>query len=97
MDQDYNNCQRLVRLLIDRYDKPRLSRATNMPDAAQVQEAVMPSRKSSGFVASGTGPVSTEASSGLEGARRLSDKSSSSNAEDMREWCSWQPTLAAAT
>ena len=61
------------------------SRTTNMPDAAQVQEAVVPSLTSSGFVASGTGPGSTEASSRLEDdARRLSDKSSSSNAEDMR-------------
>jgi hypothetical protein len=65
---------------------------TNMPDAAQVQEAVVPSLKSSAFVVSGTGPGSTEASSELEDARRLSDKSSSSTAEDMREeWCSWEP------
>lgn len=68
------------------------SRTTNMPDAAQVQAAVVPSLTSSGFVASGTGPGSTEASSRLEDARRLPDKSSSSSAEDMREWCSWQPT-----
>jgi len=56
-----------------------------MPDAAQVQEAVVPSLESSGFVVSGTGPGSTEASSGLEDARRLLDRSSSSTAEDMRE------------
>ena len=54
-----------------------------MPDATQVQEAVVPS---SGFAVSGTGPGSTELSSELEDARRLLDKSSSSNAEDMREW-----------
>jgi hypothetical protein len=59
-----------------------------MPDAAQAQEAVVPSLRSSGFVASGTGPGSTEASSVLEDARRLLDKSSSSIAEDMREWYS---------
>jgi len=68
-----------------------ISRTTNMPDAAQVQEVVVPSLKSSGFVVSDTEPGSTEACSGLEDARRLSDKSSSSKAEDMREWCSWQP------
>ncbi len=56
-----------------------------MPDAAQVQEVVVPSLKSSEFVVSGTGPGSTNASSGLEDARRLLDKSSSSNSEDMRE------------
>lgn len=55
-----------------------------MPDAAQVQEAVVPS---SGLVVSGTGLGFTEAPSGLEDARRLLDKSSSSNAEDMGEWC----------
>lgn len=55
-----------------------------MPDAAQVQEAVVPS---SGFVVSGSGPGFTEAPSGLEDARRLLDKSSSSYADDMREWC----------
>ena len=58
-----------------------------MLDAAQVQEAVVPSLRSSVVVVSGTGPGSTEASSGLEDARRLSDKSSSSNVEDMKEWC----------
>ena len=58
---------------------------TNMPDAAQVQEVVVPSLISSGLVVSGTRLGSTEASiSGLEDARRLLDKSSSSNAEDMR-------------
>ena len=52
-----------------------------MPEAAQVHEAVVPSLRSSGF----TGRESTEASvSELEDARRLLDKSSSSNVEDMR-------------
>lgn len=54
-----------------------------MPDAAQVQEAVVPSLKSSGIVVSGAGPESKEASGGLEDAGRLSDKSSSSNAEEI--------------
>lgn len=58
-----------------------------MLDAAQVQEAVVPSLESSGVVV-----VSGMASGGLEEPPRLSDKSTSSNAEDMREWCSWQPS-----
>ena len=71
--------------------RPDSRTSTNMLDATQVQEAVMPSLKSSGLVVvSGTGLGFTEASSGLEDARRLSDKSSSSNAADMREWTEWR-------
>jgi hypothetical protein len=61
------------------------SRTTNMPDAAQAQEAPVLSLKFSGFVVpSGTKSGPTEASSGLEDARRLLDISTSSNSEDMR-------------
>jgi hypothetical protein len=55
-----------------------------MPDAAHDQEAVVLSLTLSGYVASGTKSGSTEASSGLEDARRMLDISTSSYCEDMR-------------
>jgi hypothetical protein len=55
-----------------------------MPDAAQAQEAVVFSLGFSGYEAVRTKTGSTETSSGLEDARLLLDRSSSSIAEDMR-------------
>lgn len=56
-----------------------------MPDAAQAQEPLLLSLEfSASVIPGGTKPGSTEASSGLEDARRLLDISTSSNSEDMR-------------
>ena len=65
--------------------------ATYMPDAAQAHEAVV---FSPGYVAVRTKLGSTEASSGLDDARLLLDRSSSSISEDMRgeaqlSWRCW--------
>lgn len=79
-DQD-NKLDQSSRLSDFLLNHPISRTSTNMPEAAQVHEAVVPSLRSSGF----TGRESTEASvSELEDARRLLDKSSSSNVEDMR-------------
>ena len=75
LDQDRQNVHQVI------------AAPTNIPDAAQAQEAVVPSRK---LVSSGTESGSTEASGGLEDARRLLDISSSSISEDMGGGESWR-------
>ena len=60
-----------------------ISCATNTALVAQAQDVVVLSLGSSGYVRGGARPASPEAPGGVEDARNLLDRSSSSKSDDM--------------